>query len=154
MTVDSTSILELILQFMTFLLSVIPLFFLGVQSTMTPPPMLPTEAPPAVTEEANMNRQPILIDGVELIVLESFPVQLTVDVRGSVQDGCQFPVMVEQSRDENTVTVEIFREMPPDVFCPMMIQDYNERIVLEGNFPLGEYVIRVNDFEITFDPSE
>jgi hypothetical protein len=36
----------------------------------------------------------------------------------------------------------------------MMIQDYNERIVLEGNFPLGEYVIRVNDFEITFDPSE
>jgi hypothetical protein len=49
-------------------------------------------------------------------------------------------------REGNTVTVSIYRELPLDLMCPMILQPYEATIPLEGGFEPGEYVFRVNDF--------
>ena len=88
------------------------------------------------------------IHNVEVIVLESFPMQVELHITGEHPDGCELPVVVDQQRDGNTVTVEIYRELPADVFCPMVLQPYDDTIKLDGNFEPGDYVFKVNDFVV------
>jgi hypothetical protein len=65
-------------------------------------------------------------------------------VSGYQPDGCDLPVIVEQRRDGNTVYVDIYRELPPDVFCTMQLVPYNDTIKLDGDFESGSYQINVN----------
>jgi len=85
-----------------------------------------------------------VIERVEPIILESYPYQIQLRVTGYQPDGCTFPVQVEQARDDSTVTVKIFRVLPPDILCTMQLVPYDETISLEGGFESGTYTIDVN----------
>lgn len=124
------------------LLWILFMLFFGIQQDMSQP-VIPLDT-------GNTLRQPILIDSVNINVMESFPMQISLDVEGTIQDGCQFPVIVEQTLTDNTITVQIYREVPADVMCPAMIGSYTDTISLEGTFEPGEYTIIVNNqtFEI------
>ena len=84
------------------------------------------------------------INTVSVNVMESFPMQISLEVSGEHPDGCDYPVMVEQDRDGDTVTVSIYREVPRDVMCPMMLNPYEATIKLDGTFESGSYTIKVN----------
>ncbi len=90
------------------------------------------------------NRSPTVIEQVETLILESYPYQITLNVSGYQPDGCDLPVIVEQFRDGSTVYVDIYRELPPDVFCTMQLVPYTGTIRLEGGFESGTYQINVN----------
>lgn len=90
------------------------------------------------------NRSLTVIEQVETLVLEADPYQITLNVTGYQPDGCDLPVIVEQSRDGSTVYIEIYRELPPDLFCTMQLVPYAETIKLEGGFESGTYQINVN----------
>jgi len=120
----------------------------------SPPPVEATQTGDAQSnsaESGNFMRVPHVINDVQVGVLESFPMQLTLSVQGEQTDGCQVPVQVEQMVDGNTVTVEIFRELPPDAICPMILVTYDETIPVEGSFTGGTVNIRVNDFTTSVD---
>ena len=121
--------------------------FLGTSSEVSPMPP-PADMPPGGHMTTNM---PLVIEAVEVRVLESYPMQLTLQVKGYQQDGCQSPVQVAQSRDGSTVIVQVYRTMLPGAICPQVIQSYEASIKLEGGYESGDYTIRVNDFivEIT-----
>lgn len=121
------------------------LLLTGARQSPSAPPV--AEVPPAATEGENVESR-TLIDSVEGIILESYPAQIRLIVSGSQPNGCDYPVQVRQQRDGNTVTVEIFREMPADSICPMMLLPYNETIALEGGFESGSYTIHVNDYTL------
>ena len=87
--------------------------------------------------------------GVELLVLESNPPQVHLQVYGEQPDGCDFPVQVTQRREGNTVIVEVYRELPAGIMCPMILLTYDDTIPLEGTFPPGEYTFKVNEFTVT-----
>ena len=106
---------------------------------------VPMGTVPDTGEVATVSRMPILIDDVTVNVMESFPMQISLDITGSIQDGCDFPVVIKELIGENTITVNIYREIPGEVFCPMVIQPYSETIVLNGTFESGQYTIVVND---------
>ena len=127
------------------------LFFLGAAPVSRPvePPTFPTPTP--FEAQSAAARSETIIDNVEVIVLESFPMQVQLHVTGTQPDGCELPVIVEQSREDNSVTVEIYREVPGDVFCPMVLLPYEDTIMIEGNFEPGEYVFRVNGFVVETD---
>lgn len=97
----------------------------------------------------NAMRVPHVIESVDALLLESFPVQIMLQVKGYQSDGCEMPVMVEQSREGNTVTVEIYRELSPDTACPAVIKEYEGTIKLDGGFEPGTYTIDVNGTVIT-----
>jgi hypothetical protein len=84
-----------------------------------------------------------VIESAEVLVMESFPPQLMLNVKGYQPDGCQFPVIVEQSQEGNTIYVSIYREVPANVRCTMNIVPYEDSINL-GSFEPGQYTIDVN----------
>jgi hypothetical protein len=93
---------------------------------------------------------PIEIYTVDVLVLESFPPQASARVTGIVGDGCARLHSVSQSRAGDRVTVTILRERPESAVCTQIARLYDETIRLEGAFPPGRYVLRVNDRETVF----
>lgn len=91
------------------------------------------------------------INSVEIRVLESAPPQYGVHVTGYQPDGCTFPIQISQTRSGSTISIQIFREMPIDVMCPMMIMEYSADIRLEGDFAAGAYTVEVNGTTATFE---
>lgn len=105
--------------------------------------------PPAASGQLPTGSEVLtVIDSVEALILESAPPQINLHVMGYQPDGCTFPVQVEQSVDGNTITVRIYRVLPPDIMCTMQLVPYDENIPL-GSFESGEYTINVNGTVIT-----
>jgi inhibitor of cysteine peptidase len=120
-------------------------FWVGIV-TVSPgrPPEPVEEMMPPLSEQTV--RSITVITAVDIIVLESFPMQVQLHISGEHADGCDLPVTVEQRREGNTVTVTVYRELPIDLLCPMILLPYEYTIPLEGSFEPGDYVFRVNDF--------
>lgn len=102
-------------------------------------------------EDGNFMRVNTVIDSVDVEVLESFPMQLTVTVTGSQPDGCDLPVIVEQSVEDNTVTLAIYRNVPTDIMCPAVLVPYEETIAIDGTFEGGTVTLNINDFTTSVD---
>jgi hypothetical protein len=101
-----------------------------------------TQEPPPVEETM---RSLTVIETVDALLLESFPVQINLQVSGYQPDGCDYPVQVDQRREGGEVFVEIYREVPFGVMCPAVLRAYEGMISLEGGFEPGTYTIHVND---------
>ena len=93
---------------------------------------------------------PIQVDRVEVRVLESSPPQAAAHVEGVLGDGCSELHSENQSRAGNTVTLTILRERPRDAICTQQAKLYAKDFTLQGQYPPGEYVLRVNGVEKTF----
>lgn len=133
--------MDLISIFIWLLTTFFLTFFMGTSTTVPSEPF-----PPQSTE--GTFRSPSTITNVDVIVMESFPMQVSLHITGEQPDGCDFPVIVEQVREGNTVTVSVYREVPLTVMCPMMLVPYDDTIRLDGTFEPGDYVFQVNDFVV------
>ena len=103
------------------------------------------------TTEGNFMVVDTVIEGVEVTILESFPMQIQLTVSGYQPDGCDFPVEVMQGVDGNDVTLHIFRNVPADAFCTMNIVPYEDTILVDGTFTEGTVTIQVNEFTTSVD---
>jgi inhibitor of cysteine peptidase len=131
--------MDLISTFIRLLLTLFAWLVLGT-STSVPP------RPPASQPGEETFRSPTNITSVDVIVMESFPMQVSLHVTGEQPDGCDYPVIVEQRREGNMVIVDVYREVPLAVMCPMILLPYDDTIRLDGTFEPGDYVFQVNDF--------
>jgi hypothetical protein len=139
------------------LLTFIPLFTLACFGVHMPgydtdsepaEPTQPTEEP-LPTPEGETVKVPHVITDVEVLILESNPPQLQLQITGHQTDGCEYPVEVEQRREGNEIFVDIYRNVPIAATCIQLIVDYSATISLEGEFNSGEnYTIFVNDFTV------
>jgi hypothetical protein len=93
---------------------------------------------------------PIQIESVDVLVQETSPPRAAAHVRGVIGDGCSELHSVEQERSGDVVTLTILRERPIDAVCTQIARLYDETIPLEGTFPPGQYVLRVNSTETPF----
>ena len=91
------------------------------------------------------------INRVTAHVTESFPMRIRLDVVGEHPDGCEYPVKIAQFRQGNIIKIEVYRQVPADVICPMILQSYQSEIQLDGAFESGRYIIKVNALSQTID---
>jgi hypothetical protein len=49
------------------------------------------------------------------------------------------------------VTVTILRQRPRDAICTQIAKLYEDNIRLDGQYPPGQYTLRVNDLTTTFE---
>lgn len=125
----------------------ISLFLLGLFATELPEDaLLEVRTALESEEQAVSESDKVLtnINRVDVRVMESWPMRLSLDVDGEHPDGCEFPVLVGQSRRGNAIEIEVYREVPADVVCPMILKPYRDTIQVEGSFESGEYTIQVN----------
>jgi hypothetical protein len=94
----------------------------------------------------------LVVESVEVRVLESSPVQVSAFVKGRLRDQCELVGETTQSRSGHTITVTIptFHDNVSDRPCIQATDTVEQDVRLEGAFPSGTYVVRVNGVERTF----
>jgi hypothetical protein len=94
----------------------------------------------------------LVVESVEVRVLESSPVQVSALVKGRLRDQCEMVGETTQSRSDHTiiVTIPTFHDNVSDRPCIQAKDTVEQDVRLEGAFPPGAYVVRVNGVERTF----
>lgn len=133
-------------QLIEILIRLLLLLFMGTSSSFVAP-----DAGQGGGMAADTFQSYTIIESVDVVVMESFPMQVALTVKGAQPDGCELPVTVEQRREGNTVTVEIYREMSIAMICAAVLVPYEDTIQLEGGFDSGSYTFHINDFVIERD---
>ncbi len=93
------------------------------------------------------------VDEIEIMILESFPVQIHVTASGNLPDPCTEISEVLQEKEGNTFFITIKTYRSPG-FCIQVIAPFEEIIPLEVyGLPAGTYTVDVNGVQATFDLS-
>ena len=91
------------------------------------------------------------VDEIDILISESFPVQINVMARGNLPDPCTEISEVLQEREGNTFFATIKTYRSPGL-CIQVIAPFEEIISLEVYGLLaGTYTVDVNGVQDTFD---
>lgn len=96
------------------------------------------------------------IESIEIMVLESFPVQINVNVSGYLPDGCTSISGITEEKIDDTIFIKILTVRPADIACTQAIVPLNEVIALDVyGLKAGNYTVDVNGvidkFELKVD---
>ena len=95
---------------------------------------------------------PAPIDDVQVVIRESNPPQVTLNVKAGLPSGCAQRESHSISRVGDTFTVRVLNSMPNgNVACTMIYGTYELNIDLGRDFRAGgTYTININDKTTTF----
>jgi len=110
-----------------------------VDST-TPP--TPTTAPVEIPDDAG----PAFVETTDILLMESFPVQVALHVTGNLPTPCHQAVW-EVEDDGTTIAVRLASITEPDVLCAQVLEPFDISIPL-GEFESGARVVTLNGEEI------
>ncbi len=95
-----------------------------------------------------------MVDSVDVVLKESFPVQVDVLVKGNLPDGCTELGDIKQQLVAKTfnVTLETRKLKDTEVMCTQALVPFEETIALENvvGISAGEYTVDVNGMKKTF----
>jgi inhibitor of cysteine peptidase len=91
------------------------------------------------------------IDEIEVLILESFPVQVNVIVRGNLPDGCTYLDEFEVEREGDTFEITVWTVRDPEAMCTMALVPFEETVSLDvAGLEAGEYTVVVQDQTASF----
>jgi hypothetical protein len=91
------------------------------------------------------------IHEVEVLFMESYPVQVGVYIQGGLRDGCTTFHDAVVTREGDTINIEVTVQKPRDKVCPTIYTYFEENLNLGSEFTVGTtYTIIVSDFQTTF----
>lgn len=112
----------------------------------------PTAEPkPGDTADGEMVIGKANVESISINIMESFPVQVSVDVIGYLSDGCTELGEFTTERVEDTFLVTIPTQRPADAMCTQEIVDFEQSVALDVvGLPAGTYTVDVNGVTDTF----
>ena len=94
------------------------------------------------------------IDGIDILVRESFPPGYTAHITSGLPSGCaQFDKAEITGRDNNTITIRVTNTIPDDddVACTAIYGYHESNVDLGQDFVSGQtYTVKVNSETETF----
>jgi hypothetical protein len=118
-----------------------------LQSTGFPSPEATVMQEPA-GNEANLSRGEVFITSQELQVKESYPLQVSLLITGSLPTPChQLKVEVSEPDADNQIAVEAYSLVDPNQNCIQVLKGFEENIPL-GSYPDGSYTVVLNGEEV------
>ncbi len=95
---------------------------------------------------------PAPIDNVQVVIRESNPPHVTLNVKAGLPSGCAQRESYSTSRSGDILTVRVLNSMPTgEVACTMIYGTYELNIDLGRDFRVGgTYTVIVNDKTTTF----
>jgi hypothetical protein len=106
---------------------------------------------PPTTSLPIAGRFPIYIDGVEILLLESWPVQVKAVIRGSLPTPCHNLAWDLGEPDAGgRVVLTVFSTVDLDQVCTQVLHPFEQTIDV-GSFTSGAYVLVVNGVEYPFE---
>ncbi len=96
------------------------------------------------------------VEGVKIVILESFPIQVRAEVTGYFPDACTNLIETKKSFQNQTFEIEMITNRPKEAICSQAIIPFSEVIPLDVfGLKKGKYTVIVNgvmaEFEITAD---
>jgi len=93
---------------------------------------------------------PVYIDSVELLMLESWPVQVHAQVKGNLPTPChQLAWDLSAPDASGRIVLDIHSTTNADVICVEVLEPFEQSISI-GSFTSGSYVLVVNGVEYPF----
>lgn len=83
-----------------------------------------------------------IVESVEIIFLESFPLQVHAVVSGQLPDGCTTIRSTESEKANSTFEVRIYTQRPKDAVCTQALVPFEE------NVPLDVYGLEAGTYEV------
>lgn len=94
----------------------------------------------------------IYLNSMTVNIMESFPLQVSVDLTGDLPDGCTKIRNIDSSREGDVFTIDITTQKPngQDV-CTQVLTPFEETVELDvQGLPAGEYTVVAGDLTRTF----
>lgn len=95
-----------------------------------------------------------VVDEIEIFMMESFPLQVSVRAAGYLPDGCTFidEDSIEVTRNGNTFNVVLKTKRPADAICTQALVPFEANIPLDVyGLEAGVYTVNVNGVTDTFE---
>ena len=93
-----------------------------------------------------------VVDSIDILIMESMPVQVSVVVRGNLPDGCTSIGQATTERDDKTLVVTLTTQRPVDAMCTQALVPYEQTVPLDvAGLPAGVYTVTVNGVSDTFE---
>ena len=91
-----------------------------------------------------MQRGNVYIDEQNILVLESFPPQFKLALKGELPTPChQLRVRIEEPDQDNRIQVIVYSVVKANELCIQVLEPFQVQIPLEG-LPTGQYSVWVN----------
>lgn len=95
-------------------------------------------------------RGPVYIDSVDVLLLESYPVQVRALIRGTLPTPCHRLAWDLSGPDaQGRITLDIYSTADADVICIQMLEPFEQSIDI-GSYTGGSFVLVVNGVEYPF----
>jgi len=102
-----------------------------------------TVAPTATLDESEYELgENAIVESVEIIFLESFPLQVHAVILGNLPDGCTTVRSAESKQVNSTFEVRIYTQRPKDAVCTQALVPFEE------NVPLDVYGLEAGTYEV------
>jgi hypothetical protein len=107
----------------------------------TPPPADPFSPQ---NGDAALIEGPVYLDSLELLTLESYPLQFVLVLKGSLPTPChQLRLTVAPPDEAGRIAVRAYSLADPETACIAVLEPFEASLPL-GSFPAGHYQIVVN----------
>ena len=120
---------------------------LSVEPTPQPSLSAPTDTPVGEPFEGDLR-----VDSIDIVILESFPVQVRVMAKGQVRDGCVKIERVIEERKGNIFQITLVTERLANARCTDEPQPFEHGFALDVlGLKAGVYTVTVNGVSDTFE---
>lgn len=114
------------------------------EPTETPSPTEPADDPGTVTGEAN-------VESIEVLILESFPVQVNVIASGALPDGCTSLIDPTPRREGNTFVINLATTRVEEEVCTQATVPFDKVVPLDvEGLAAGTYTVSMNGLTDSF----
>ena len=95
--------------------------------------------------DSNMIRGNVFIENSDLLIMESYPIQVMLVLKGELPTPCnQLRAMTNPPDEQNQIHVAVYSVTDPDQICAQVEQPFEANIGL-GSFPSGHYTVWLNE---------
>jgi hypothetical protein len=99
-------------------------------------------------EDENLLRSEAYIDSSELLILESYPLQFTLNLKGNLPTPChQLRVSASAPDAENKIYVDVYSVADANKVCDQVLSPFEANVSL-GSFATGHYALFVNGSQV------
>jgi hypothetical protein len=94
--------------------------------------------------DSNLTRGNVFIENSELLIMESYPIQVALVMKGELPTPCnQLRVVVNPTNNKNRILVEVYSVIDTSQICAQVTDPFEANVAL-GSFQGGHYTVWVN----------
>ncbi len=103
----------------------------------------------SAVDDVEINLAPI--HEVDVRFMESFPIQVGVNIKLGLSSGCTTFHDAVVTRSGNTINIKVTTQRPKDKICTAIYGYFDKNLNIGSDFTAGTtYTLKVNDYTTTF----